>query len=171
MRRACAFLTLLMFSCATATQEGTLTADPYTKDEFPQWTRDLRRTEIISLGSLPFVTIGTTLAYSLIQGIDRSALPEEDQKNVLYLSLGISLALGLTDLTINLINRYTGKNKTAVATGITVTEKAAPPSADKGKPDSPEAAGTPEAKESPIEAASPPIEAAPPPASPPQQQQ
>ena len=38
-------------------------ADPYEQDEFPQWAKDLRRGEIISLGSIPFVGLWVVGSY------------------------------------------------------------------------------------------------------------
>ena len=42
-----------------------LNADPYDFSAAPQWAKDLRRAEIITLGSVPFVTMGVTFSYSL----------------------------------------------------------------------------------------------------------
>ncbi|HEQ72079.1 MAG TPA: hypothetical protein ENN69_06280 [Spirochaetia bacterium] len=55
----------------TPTPGPTPVPEPYTKDEFPQWAKDLRRAEIIFFGSLPFsflfafegVEIGRYLAH------------------------------------------------------------------------------------------------------------
>lgn len=85
----------------------------YDDIEFPQWVKDLRRTEIITFGSLPFVTLWTILGYSLYQygefrnPLDKStdSFTEEDQWNIIKISAATCLALGLTDLTINLVTR------------------------------------------------------------------
>jgi hypothetical protein len=37
--------------------------EPYTDDEFPQWLRDLRRAEVIFIGSFPITLLVATLAY------------------------------------------------------------------------------------------------------------
>lgn len=79
----------------------------------PPWAKDLRRTEIITLGSLPFVTIWTTLAYSLaVYGqltnpIDKSSsnFTEGDQWRIIGISLGACMALGVADLAISLAGR------------------------------------------------------------------
>ena len=34
--------------------------------ETPQWLKDLRDTEIITIGAMPFITLGVSLTYSLI---------------------------------------------------------------------------------------------------------
>ncbi len=85
----------------------------YDDINFPQWARDLRRTEIITFGSLPFVTLWTTLGYSLYEyGEFRNPLSkntdsftEGDVKKIIGISAVTCLGLGLTDLTINLIQR------------------------------------------------------------------
>jgi hypothetical protein len=108
--------------------------EPYTKDEFPQWARDLRRTEIITFGSLPFVALSVTMGYGIVRFAGGSAFPnpfaksadnltQDEQKQVLFISLGTSVLLGLTDLTINLIQRHqAAKKRTTVSGTITVTE-------------------------------------------------
>lgn len=85
----------------------------YSDIEFPQWVHDLRRTEIITFGSLPFVTLWTTLGYSLaVYGEFRNPLSkntddftEDDQWKIIKISAATCIGLGLTDLTINLITR------------------------------------------------------------------
>ncbi len=81
--------------------------------DFPQWSKDIRRTEIITLGSLPFVTLWTSLGYGLaVKGtfhnpLDKSTsgYTQEDQKKIIGIAAAASIGLGLTDLTINLITR------------------------------------------------------------------
>lgn len=85
----------------------------YSDINFPQWARDLRRTEIITFGSLPFVTLWTTVGYSLYEygefrnPLDKSTddFTEDDQWKIIKISAATCIALGLTDLTINLISR------------------------------------------------------------------
>lgn len=40
-------------------------AEPYEPDEFPRWARDLRRAEIVALGSLPIALLASRLLYGL----------------------------------------------------------------------------------------------------------
>jgi hypothetical protein len=102
--------------------------EPYTKDTFPQWAKDLRRTEIITLGSLPFVTLTVTLVYSLASGSSSdlfsrtmsSSIDEKDQLIILGISGGISVVLGLVDLFIN-IHRRKKSQPIVQSGGITVT--------------------------------------------------
>lgn len=116
------FLCLLTFSCSLFAETATPTPVPqaYKKGETPQWAKDLRRAEIITLGSIPFVTIWTMLAYSAITkgkivnplSKDSSdSFDEADQGRILGIACSVSLALGLTDFTINLIQRMIEKNK------------------------------------------------------------
>ncbi|MBB5225237.1 hypothetical protein DYE50_04795 [Treponema ruminis] len=85
----------------------------YDDINFPQWTKDLRRTEIITFGSLPFVTLWTTVGYSLYQygefrnPLDKStdSFTEDDQWKIIKISAATCVGLGLTDLAINLIAR------------------------------------------------------------------
>jgi hypothetical protein len=129
----------------------TVKIEPYTKDEFPQWARDLRRTEIVTLGSLPFVALGVALGYSVIRYVDHdmdpdyapnpfaktvSGLSTDEQLDILFISLGVSALFGLTDLTINLIKRHnTNKQQNTGAGAITVTPlQAIPPQLPEGEP-------------------------------------
>jgi hypothetical protein len=107
--------------------------EPYTKDEFPQWARDLRRTEIVTLGSLPFVTLTATLGFGIVRWANGGSVPnpldksasgysQDEQIQILLISAGTSVALGLTDLTINLIKRHIAKTRQNTNSGaITVT--------------------------------------------------
>ena len=91
----------------------TIKIDPYSKnsDETPSWLKNLRRAEIVSLGSLPFTTLSTTLGYSLIKGFsngfrdgfpnpmakDKNAFNSNEQLGIFFTSLGISVLIGLID--------------------------------------------------------------------------
>ena len=111
----CLFLTVLFIAqsafCDTATS--------YDDINFPQWTKDLRRTEIIAFGSLPFVTLWTTLGYSLaVKGsfhnpLDKStsSFTQSAQKQIMAIAAATSIGLGLFDLTINLITRQVKNQK------------------------------------------------------------
>ena len=96
----------------------------YEEDEFPQTLKDLRRFEIITLGSLPFVTLDATLAYSTYRyaahGFDAAYQPDifssssfsqEEQTGIILTSIGISVGIGLTDLIVQLIKRSPKRKK------------------------------------------------------------
>lgn len=112
------FLFLILFSLVLSLAPRGLFAEEtevssYDDIKFPQWVRDLRRTEIITFGSLPFVTLWTTVGYSLYEygelrnPLDKStdSFTETDQWRVIKISAVTCIALGLADLTINLISR------------------------------------------------------------------
>lgn len=127
MRKSKLILKIVLFSLfinvANPLFAEDTTPEPYKKDEFPQGLKDLRRFEIVSLGSLPFVTINTSLVYSTIRygkhGFSQEYAPNpfavstytaEEQREILLTSLGISIGIGLTDYIIQLIKR-SKKNK------------------------------------------------------------
>lgn len=74
--------------------------------EFPRWAQDLRRGEIIFFGSLPFTMLMSNIGY---QGIDYlieyssdntavfGDITRDDQINILYITMGISLSIAITD--------------------------------------------------------------------------
>lgn len=120
-------LCCIFLSFPIVAAEPTVTIEPYTKDEFPDWLHDLRRAEIVSLGSLPFVTLGVTLGYSLYRYFSHdmnsdyfpnpfaksssaARLTTDEQLGILFTSLGVSAAVGVVDFTISTIQRHI-KNK------------------------------------------------------------
>ncbi|MBO5690912.1 MAG: hypothetical protein J6R96_03520 [Spirochaetaceae bacterium] len=113
----------LMASFPLVAAEPTVTIEPYTKDEFPGWLHDMRRAEIVSLGSLPFVTLGVTLGYSLYRYFSHDMNPDyfpnpfaksssaarlttDEQLGILFTSLGVAAVVGITDFTISSIQRH-----------------------------------------------------------------
>ncbi|WP_455381447.1 hypothetical protein [Salinispira pacifica] len=50
---------------STPSASTTLQPVPYSPDEFPQWARDLRRAEIITIGVFPFAYFYTNAMYDL----------------------------------------------------------------------------------------------------------
>ena len=120
-----AFLSTAVF--AEAKSEDT-TPVPYEKEEFPQWAHDLRRAEIITLGSLPFVLLRSTIVYSFWRYYDNdysssyfpnplsktsegAGLDTDEQKMLLATSAAISVGIGLTDFVIQLFRRHSKKSK------------------------------------------------------------
>lgn len=106
-------LSLLIFSSNFAFAEKT------SEQTVPQWSKDLRRTEIITFGSLPFVTLWTTVGYGLaVHGTFHNPLnksttryTQTEQKQIFAISAAASVGLGLTDLAINLIMRNVKKSR------------------------------------------------------------
>lgn len=109
MKKLVLLLCMLSFFAAPLCAEDTTYADI----NFPQWAKDLRRTEVITFGSLPFVTLWTTVGYSLaVYGefhspLDKSSsgFDTDDQKRIIGIAAATSLGLGLFDLAFTLIRR------------------------------------------------------------------
>ncbi len=116
-RKLSAVLLLLIFLFASNVNLFADTTDtapvPYTENEFPEWAKQLRRSEIITFGSLPFVTIGVSFIYSLllwqqsgnfINPLDKSQTYSTEQMwEIFGYSCGVSLAIGITDYVWNTI--------------------------------------------------------------------
>lgn len=97
---------------------------PYEKDEIPQGLKDLRRFEIITLGAMPFVTLDTSLVYSAYRfykndfkseyapSLFGSNYTQEEQRNIILTSIGISVCIGITDYIFQLIKRSKAKKTT-----------------------------------------------------------
>jgi hypothetical protein len=110
--------------------------EPYTKDSLPPLARTVRRSEIITLGSLPFTTMFATIGYSLyyygrvqnpLTKDSSKAFTWEQQKNILAVAAVASVAVGLTDLTVSLLQRGQTKwgkstERTRQPSAITITE-------------------------------------------------
>ena len=89
-------------------------AVPYKPDEFPEWTVDLRRAEIITIGSFPLAFMFTALVYdvsmSAASGFDPtipfgSNRTQDDIVNLLLISAGVSVAIGLADFIIQQVKK------------------------------------------------------------------
>jgi hypothetical protein len=120
-RKLIALLLLISFSFCVFAEEAHTPA-PYEEDEFPSWTIDLRRSEIVTFGTLPFVTLGVTIGYSFFRyaknGFDSDYLPNplakssaaanlnSDEQIGIFISSGIiSLIIGIVDYVISRIER------------------------------------------------------------------
>ena len=120
-RKGIALLVLVFFAFSVFADEKH-TPEPYQDDEFPSWTIDLRRSEIVTLGSLPFVTLGATIGYSFFRyaanGFNSDYLPNplakssaaanlnSDEQVGIFISSGvISLIIGIVDFIIARIER------------------------------------------------------------------
>ena len=117
------FFSLLINIKLPAFSEDT-TPLPYEETTMPQSLQDLRRFEIIALGSIPFVTLDTSFVYSGIRwannGFDSAYSPNpfatssystEEQFGILLTSIGISVGIALTDYFINLMKRSKKKKQ------------------------------------------------------------
>ena len=124
MKKCVTCIILSIFSFSLLWSQNT--PEPYTKEEFKPWVHQLRRSEIVTLGSLPFTTLSTTLGYSIYkyatQDVDSNYNPffasqsnftAEDQKRILLISVSASLIVGIVDFTISMIkqNKVTESQK------------------------------------------------------------
>mgnify|MGYP001806204254 CR=1 FL=1 len=122
-RRFAAFALMIAFLAPLCAE----TADahepvPYEKDEFPDWVKDLRRAEIISFGSLPFVTFFASIYYDVYRYYDHNQEPgyepwpfknsntavglsEDEQKKLVLVSAGISVGVAVFDYGFRAIRR------------------------------------------------------------------
>ena len=120
MKKAVAILcaAVFMFTFVFASENEALQIEGYEKGkELPSWVKDLRRAEIVTLGSLPFTTLGATLAYSLYRygandfkpayipnpfplSSTETKLSTDEQIGIIATAAGISLAVGITDFIV-----------------------------------------------------------------------
>ena len=61
------FVSLLPAGGLSAQETSSTAPESYTEDEFPLWAKDLRRFEVVLIGSLPFTYLYTSLSYGLIR--------------------------------------------------------------------------------------------------------
>lgn len=93
---------------------------PYAPDEFPPWARQLRRGEIITIGSFPITLLISSLTFQLARyaqnGFSReytpsllgaSAVPLTNQQKigVILGAAGLSVAVALLDFTLGKIRK------------------------------------------------------------------
>lgn len=86
----------------------------------------VRRAEIITLGAMPFVTLLTSLGFSIGRYIyydfdstyspnpfakGEGAFTQKEQVAIILTAVGISVGIGLTDLTIQLVKRSKAKKR------------------------------------------------------------
>lgn len=121
------FITVCKMPSAFAETPSVNTANAIEGEKYSVW-KDIRRAEIITLGAIPFVTIFTMLGFSIANYIihdydpfytpnpfakDKAGFSQDDQIKILLTTLGISLGIGLTDLTIRLVQRSVAKKRAA----------------------------------------------------------
>ena len=121
------FFTILISLLNSSFPVFSETAEPYEKDEFPGILHDIRRAEIITLGSMPFITFSATLGYSFgkyashnfdssyfvnpFSSTDENSFSTDEQIGILLTSLGISAGIGLTDFTVHAVKRSNRQRK------------------------------------------------------------
>lgn len=100
----------------------TNTPAPYGPAEFPPWQKDLRRAEILSFGSLPFVTFFSSIYYDVYRYFSHDKqegylpwplknaetsipLTEDEQKTIFFSAIGISIGVAVVDFSWRAIRR------------------------------------------------------------------
>ena len=107
-----------LFSALFAAQgDEVLYIEPYTEDSTPSWINDARRFSIISLGSIPFTMLSSTLCYSVyrycVNGFDEQYIPNpfptsseasklnsDEQIGLLVTAASLGVIIGIADLIV-----------------------------------------------------------------------
>ena len=88
---------LSFFICAPIFSLDMTGYEPYSNDEFPKWTLDLRRAECIFFGGIPIAYPLTALAFSI-------ADKETSFLQNLAIACSVSAAIALIDYIIGVVN-------------------------------------------------------------------
>ena len=72
-------------------QANKLQPEPYEPDEFPEWAVDLRRAEIVSVGSFPLTYLFASLAFDIGRYIDKLSNDPANSQDYAPLFFGNSL--------------------------------------------------------------------------------
>lgn len=120
-------LACLVFAVTTVTSGFSQEEpEPYEPEEFPAWARNLRRAEIVALGSLPFTLLFTRAAYDLgrfaylsleagaVQPLyapwffappDSPGFTRDEQNRMLAIAVSASALIAIADLLIGHFER------------------------------------------------------------------
>ncbi len=100
MKRLIALFVLIclsFFVCAPIFSLDMKDYEPYSEDEFPKWTLDLRRAECIFFGGIPIAYPLTALAFNI-------ADKETSFLQNLAIACSVSAAIALIDYIIGVVN-------------------------------------------------------------------
>ena len=110
-----AFIIFLYFAVENCFCQTNTSPEPYSDEEFPQFMLDLRRFEIITLGSMPFITLNSSIVYNgykfatgksdTFNPLATADYSQDEMENIIITSLCISAGIGLTDYIVNLVKR------------------------------------------------------------------
>ena len=111
---------IMLFSC-TGLFAQSISPEPYSDEEFPQAMLDLRRFEVITLGSMPFVTMDAAIVYNGYKYFSGKAdkfnplatadYSPDEMKSIIITSLCVSAGIGITDYVIRLIKRKNSQRR------------------------------------------------------------
>jgi hypothetical protein len=163
---ACVILMLAIPACRAAAQTVSGAAPQVTvgfdTSDFPQWTKDVRRFEIVAFGSFPFAMLTATFAMDTKRWVDANGMDwsdagrryapwplksagavnmsSRDQETTMIIAASISVAVALADLVIVQIKRHKARQRAEalpVGTAI-ITRKPWPeePAAEEGQAES-----------------------------------
>ncbi len=104
---------LLVTLAAQNNNEENFKPVPYAQDEFPVFLRDVRRFEVILIGSVPLALLFSSLAYDVVYSINdpnidslTTAGSEQDILQKIGISVSISGLLAVIDMAIHLGKRH-----------------------------------------------------------------
>jgi hypothetical protein len=113
-----AFCLLAALTSVSVAQElppdESLVPEEYNPEEFPMWTHDLRRFEVVSIGSFPITFFATSLAYDFStyasHGWDPMYSMGTQRENrdiaiIMGTAAGLSLSIATIDMIINIRKR------------------------------------------------------------------
>ena len=122
---------LILFLCTILPAQEEQTPVPYEEEEFALWQRDLRRFEVILVGSFPFTMLYSSLGYGLIrwgingfsegyaptlsQTAETVPLTRQEQIGVVLAGVGISALVALIDFIIVQTKRSSGTAEESLA--------------------------------------------------------
>lgn len=127
------FLIIMCTSFWAQSDNSDKTPAPYTQEEFSQPLLDLRRFEIITFGSMPFVTMDAAIVYNGYKYFTKKTdkfnplatadYKPEEMKKIIITSVCISAGIGLTDYIVRLVKRKNLQKKNSQENnGITITD-------------------------------------------------
>ena len=100
MKKTIAVIIMICFSAMVCAPIFALSLDgyePYSKDEFPKWSLDLRRAECIFFGGIPIAYPLTALTLGLLK--QETSFPK-----TLAISCGVTLVIAVIDYILGVIN-------------------------------------------------------------------
>ena len=100
MKKTIVVIIMICFSAMLCAPLFALSLDnyePYSKDEFPKWSLDLRRAECIFFGGIPIAYPITALTLGLMN-------KETNFPKTLAISCGITLVIAVVDYILGVIN-------------------------------------------------------------------